>query len=160
MGHHSRSQRSGGVGYGGGDGNSRVEQFPNAHHAASWTAMCPGNNESGGKRRSGKTRKGDSWLRAALCEAAWAASRTKGTYLSALFRRIAARRGKKRAIVAVGHAILIIAYQLLKKQEPYRELGENYFDNINPEKTASRLIRRLQRMGYQVLITKEAPETT
>jgi len=122
--------------------------------------MCPGNNESGGKRRSGKTRKGDSWLRAALCEAAWAASRTKGTYLSALFRRIAARRGKKRAIVAVGHAILIIAYQLLKKQEPYRELGENYFDNINPEKTASRLIRRLQRMGYQVLITKEAPETT
>jgi hypothetical protein len=77
-----------------------------------------------------------------------------------LFRRIAARRGKKRAIVAVGHAILIIAYQLLKKQEPYRELGENYFDNINPEKTASRLIRRLQRMGYQVLITKEAPETT
>jgi transposase len=138
---------------------TRVEQFPDAHHAASWTAMCPGNNESAGKRRWGKTRKGDSWLRAALCEAAWAASRTKGTYLSALFRRIAARRGKKRAIVAVGHAILIIAYQLLKNHEPYRELGENYFDNINPEKTASRLIRRLQRMGYEVLLTKAAPET-
>jgi transposase len=137
---------------------TRVEQFPDAHHAASWTAMCPGNNESAGKRRSAKTRKGDSWLRAALCEAAWAASRTKGTYLSALFRRVAARRGKKRAIIAVGHAILIITYRLLKNHEPYRELGENYFDNINPEKTASRLIRRLQRMGYEVLLTKAAPE--
>ena len=133
---------------------TRVEQFPDADHAASWTAICPGNNESAGKRRSGKTRKGDSWLRAALCEAAWAASRTKGTYLSALFRRIAARRGHKRAIVAVAHAILIIAYQMLKHNEPYRELGENYFDKINPEKTATRLIRRLQKMGYQVSITK------
>jgi len=137
---------------------TRVEQFPDAHHAASWTAMCPGNNESAGKRRSGKTRKGDNWLRAALCEAAWAASHTKGTYLSALFRRIAARKGRKRAIVAVGHAILIVAYEMLKKHEPYRELGENYFDNINPEKTAGRLIRRLQNMGYQVLIVKEVAE--
>ena len=133
---------------------TRVEQFPDADHAASWTAICPGNNESAGKRRSGKTREGDSWLRAALCEAAWAASRTKGTYLSALFRRIAARRGHKRAILAVAHAILIIAYQMLKHNEPYRELGENYFDKINPEKTATRLIRRLQKMGYQVSITK------
>ena len=97
-------------------------------------------------------------MRAALCEAAWAASRTKGTYLSALFRRIAARKGRKRAIVAVGHAILIIAYEMLKKHEPYRELGENYFDNINPEKTAGRLLRRLQNMGYQVLIIKEVAE--
>jgi transposase len=139
---------------------TRVEQFPDADHAASWTAICPGNNESGGKRRSGKTRKGDTWLRAALCEAAWAASRTKGTYLSALFRRIAARRGHKRAIVAVAHAILIIAYQMLKHNEPYRELGENYFDKINPEKTASRLIRRLQKMGYQVSITKPPAVTS
>jgi transposase len=138
---------------------TRVEQFPDADHAASWTAICPGNNESAGKRRSGKTRKGNGWLRAALCEAAWAASRTKGTYLSALFRRIAARRGRKRAIVAVAHAILIIAYQMLKHGQPYRELGENYFDKINPERTATRLIRRLQRMGYEVLITKEVVET-
>jgi transposase len=138
---------------------TRVEQFPDADHAASWTAICPGNNESAGKRRSGKTRKGDVWLRAALCEAAWAASRTKGTYLSALFRRIAARKGQKRAIVAVAHAILIIAYQMLKHNEPYRELGENYFDKINPEKTATRLIRRLQKMGYQVSIAKSAAET-
>lgn len=138
---------------------TRVGRFRDAHHAASWTAICPGNNESGGKRRSGKTRKGDRWLRAALCEAAWAASRTKGTYLSALFRRIAARRGNKRAIVAVAHAMLIIAYQMLKNNQPYRELGENYFDNINPEKTASRLIRSLQSMGYQVSITKPAAET-
>jgi transposase len=138
---------------------TRVEQFPDADHAASWTAICPGNNESAGKRRSGKTRKGDAWLRAALCEAAWAASRTKGTYLSALFRRIAARKGQKRAIVAVAHAILIIAYQMLKHNEPYRELGANYFDKINPEKTATRLIRRLQKMGYQVSIAKSAAET-
>ena len=138
---------------------TRVEPFPDADPAASWTAICPGNHESAGKRRSGKTRKGDAGLRAALGEAAWAASRTKGTYLSALFRRIAARRGPKRAIVAVAHAILIIAYQMLKHNEPYRELGENYFDKINPEKTATRLIRRLQKMGYQVSITKSAAET-
>ncbi len=96
------------------------------------------------------------WLRAALSEAAWAASRTKGTYLSALFRRVSARRGNKRAIVAVGHAILVIAYQMLKNDEPYRELGENYFDNIRPERTADRLVRRLQRMGYQVSVNKPA----
>jgi transposase len=130
------------------------EQFPDAHHAASWAAICPSNNESGGKRRSGKIRKGNPWLRAALCEAAWAASRTKHTYLSALYRRIAARKNHKRAIVAVAHAILITAYQMLKNNEPYRELGENYFDNIRPEKTADRLVRRLQRLGYQVSVHK------
>jgi transposase len=132
---------------------TRVQQFPDADHAASWTALCPGNNESAGERQSGKTRKGDTWLRAALCEAAWAAARSKGTYLSALFRRIAARRGHKRAIVAVAHAILIIAYQMLKHNEPHRELGQNYFDKIKPEKTAARLIRRLRAMGYQVAVT-------
>ncbi len=135
---------------------TRVEQYPDAHHAASWTAICPGNHMTGGKRRSGKTRKGDTWLRAALCEAAWAASRTKGTYLSALFRRIASRKGERRATVAVAHAILIIAYQMLKNDEPYRELGANYFDNLKPEKTANRLIRRLQNMGYEVSISKRA----
>lgn len=132
---------------------TRVEQFPDAHHAASWTAICPGNHESGGKRRSGKTRKGNRWLRAALCEAARAVSRSKGTYLASLYRRIAARRGDKRAIVAVAHAILLIAYQMLKHNEPYRELGENYFDRIKPEKTANRLVRRLEQLGYQVSIT-------
>jgi transposase len=135
---------------------TRVQQFADANHAASWVAICPGNNESGGKRRSGKTRPGNPWLRAALCEAAWAASRTKGTYLAALFRRIAARRGRKRAIVAVAHAILIIAYQMLKNNEPYRELGENYFDTIKPQKTADRLVHRLHQMGYTVTITKPA----
>jgi len=135
---------------------TRVEQFADAHHAASWTAICPGNNESGGKRRSGRTRKGNPWLRAALSEAAWAASRAKGTYLSALFRRIAARKGNKRAIVAVAHAILIIAFQMLKNNQPYYELGENYFDKVKPERTADRLVRRLQKMGYQVAITKSA----
>jgi transposase len=133
---------------------TRVEQFPDAHHAASWAAICPGNNESGGKRRSGKIRKGNPWLRAALCEAAWSASRSKGTYLAALYRRMAGRKGHKRAIVAVAHAILIIAYQMLKDNQPYRELGESYFDDIKPEKTVDRLVRRLQKMGYHVLIEK------
>lgn len=137
---------------------TRVEQFPDAHHAASWAAICPGNHESGGKRRSGKTRQGNPWLRAALCEAAWAASRSKGTYLAALYRRMAGRKGHKRAIVAVAHAILITAYQMLKTDQPYRELGENYFDNLRPEKTAGRLVRRLQKLGYQVSIQKSAPD--
>lgn len=137
---------------------TRVEQFPDAHHAASWAAICPGNHESGGKRRSGKTRKGNPWLRAALCEAAWAASRSKGTYLAALYRRMAGRKGHKRAIVAVAHAILIIAYQMLKTDQPYRELGENHFDNLRPEKTVDRLVRRLQKLGYQVSIQKPAAD--
>jgi transposase len=133
---------------------TNAEQFPDGHHAASWSAICPGNRESAGKRRSGKTRKGNPWLAAALCEAAWAASRSKGTYLSALYRRMAGRKGHQRAIVAVAHSILVIAYQMLKKNEAYRELGENYFDNIRPEKTADRLVRRLQKLGYQVFIYK------
>jgi transposase len=129
-----------------------VEQFPDAHHLASWIAFCPGNHESAGKRRSGKTRKGNPWLRSALCEAAWAASHTKGTYLAAFYRRLAARRGRKRAIVATAHAIAVIAWQMLRKNEPYRDLGENHIDRLRPEKTADRLVRRLQKLGYQVSI--------
>jgi transposase len=112
--------------------------------------MCPGNNESGGKRRSGKTTKGNPWLRAALVEAAKAAGRTKETYLSAQYRRLATRRGKKRAAVAVGHTILVIAYHLLKHSRSYEELGAEYFDKQDRRAVERRLVRRLEGLGYKV----------
>ena len=98
-----------------------MSRFPSAKHLASWAGMCPGNNESAGKRKSGKTRKGNEWLRTALVEAAHAAARTKGTYLSAQYHRLLARRGSKKAAVAVGHSILVVIYQMLK--DGYRLSG-------------------------------------
>ena len=129
-----------------------MDQFPSAQHLASWAGMCPGNNESAGKRLSGKARNGNVWLRRNLCQAAWAASHTKNTYLSAQFRRLAARKGKKRAIVAVGHTILVIVYHMLKNQPPYRDLGSDYFDRRNSEQLKRSLIRRLEGLGFQVSV--------
>jgi transposase len=130
------------------------EQFPDGPHAASWIAICPGNHESAGKRKSGKTRQGNRWLRGVLTQAAWAASRTKGTYLSAFFRRIAARRGAKRATIAVAHSIVISAYYMWKNKQPYQELGDTFLDQLKPEKTANRLLKRLVKLGYIVTITE------
>lgn len=127
-----------------------MSRFPTAGHLASWAGMCPGNNESGGKRRSGKTRKGSRWLRSALTQAAHGASRTKGTYLSAQYHRLAARRGKKKAIVAVGHSLLVIAYYVLERLEPYQDLGGNYFDEREQQAIERRLVRRLEKLGYEV----------
>jgi transposase len=127
-----------------------MSRFPSAHHLASWAGMCPGNNESAGKQRSGKTRKGSPWLRALLVQAAHAAARKKGTYLAAQYRRIAARRGKSRAAVAVGHSILVIAYHLLQRGTDYEDLGPNYFDERDRHATERRLIRRLEGLGYKV----------
>jgi transposase len=129
-----------------------MSRFPSSGHLASWGGSAPGNNESGGKRRSGRTRKGNKVLRAALNQAAHAAARTKGTYLSAQYHRLAARRGKKKAIMAVSHSILVIAYHLIKRKEPYRDLGADYFDKRRPEATAKRLVKRLEQLGYQVLL--------
>jgi transposase len=112
--------------------------------------VCPGNDESAGKRRSGKTTKGDPWLRAALVEAAHAAGRTKNTYLSAQYRRLATRRGKKKAAVAVGHTILVIAYRLLERSRSYEELGGDYFDKRDRQAVERRLVRRLEGLGYKV----------
>jgi transposase len=128
----------------------RAEQFPDAQHAASWVAICPGNHESAGKQLSGKTRKGNRWLRTALVESAWAAARSKGTYLSALYSRLAPRKGAKRALVAVAHSILVAAYHMLKTGQPYREVGADYFDRLHPHQAAQRLVQRLSRLGYQV----------
>jgi transposase len=129
-----------------------MDQFPSAGHAASWAGLCPGNFESAGKRLSGKTRKGSAFLRRCLPNAAWPVSTKKSSYLSALFRRIAARRGNKRAILAVAHAMLVIAYYLLKRKEEYEELGVNYFDQLNAEGLRRSLVRRLERLGHQVIL--------
>ena len=135
-----------------------MSRFPSAGHLSSWGGVAPGNNESAGKRRSGKTPPGNRVLRKALVQAAQGAKRTKDTYLAAQYHRIAARRGKKRASVAVAHSILVIAYHVLSRQEPYRELGGNYFDERKRESVANRLLRRLERLGYQVTLdTKPAP---
>jgi transposase len=128
-----------------------MQQFPSAAQLASWAGVCPGNNESGGKRKSGKTRKGSVWLRRALCEAAWAASRTRNTYLSAQYRRIAAKRGQKRASLAVAHSILVIAYHLLKNKVPYQELGGDYFDRIRTTGLKRYYLKRLEQLGVSVI---------
>ena len=129
------------------------EQFPDAHHAASWVAICPGNHESAGKQKSGKTRKGNRWLRAALVEAAWAAARSTDTYLSALYKRLLPRKGEKRALVAVAHSILVAAYYMLKRGQDYLEPGPAYFDQLHPERTVNQLVKRLARLGFNASLT-------
>ena len=132
---------------------ANMDQFPTAGHAAKWAGICPGNKESAGKRLSGKTPKGNIWLRRALCEAAWAASRTKDTYLAAQYKHFIVRKGKKKTIVAVAHSMLRIAYYLLTRQCPYAELGGDFFDRLNQEAVRSRLVNRLASLGYQVTLT-------
>lgn len=127
-----------------------MTRFPAAAHLASWAGMCPGNHESAGKRLSGKTRKGSPYLRQLLVEAANAAARTRNTYLSAHYHRITARRGRKRALIAVGHTILVIIYHLLSQRMSYEELGSNYFDERDRQNMEKRLVRRLEKLGYQV----------
>ena len=112
--------------------------------------MCPGNNASGGKRRQAQTRKGSPWLRAALCESAWAAGRCREGYFPTQFRRLAARRGRKRAVVAVGHTILVIAYHLLAKGASYDELGADHLDIRDAQRVKQKSVRRLQALGYTV----------
>jgi transposase len=129
-----------------------MRRFPTADHLASWAGVAPGNYESAGKRASGKTRKGNRFLRTTLVQAAHAAARTKGTYLSAQYRRLAARRGKKRAILALAHSMLMMTYYMIQRQEPYREAGADFFDRLQPEDTARRLVKRLEHLGYHVTL--------
>lgn len=127
-------------------------RFPTDAHLSSWAKLCPGNDESAGKRKSGRTGRGNPWLRSTLIEAAWAAARTRGTYLSALYHRLAPRLGAKRAIVAVAHAILVIIYHLLKHKTTYQDLGHNYFDERNRERVKHRAVHRLEALGYKVTL--------
>lgn len=133
-----------------------MTRFPSAKHLASWAGMCPGNYDSGGKRLSGKTRKGSRWLRQVLVEAAHVAAKTKQTYLAAQYQRIAARRGKKRALMALGHTILIIVYHVLTRKQPYHDLGVAYFDTRDQRRIEHRLVRRLERLGYRVALQPNA----
>ena len=137
-----------------------MRRFPTADHAAAWAGVAPGNNESGGKHYSGRVRQGNHALRRVLVQAAWAASRTADTYLAAQYHRLAGRRGKKRAVVAVAHSILVIAYHMLSRHEPYRELGGNYFDERKKESVVNRLMRRIQNLGYHVSLEPIAAAAT
>jgi len=124
--------------------------FPSHKHLSSWAGVCPGNNESAGKRKSWKTPKGNRWLRAALAEAAWAASHTKDTYIGAQFRRLARRRGKKRAMVAVSHTLLVSIYHMLRAQVPYADLGADHFERLHPERLTRYHVSKLEHLGYKV----------
>jgi transposase len=126
--------------------------FPDARHAASWAGLCPGNRESGGKRLSGRTRKANPYLRRVLCQAAWGASHSKNTYLSALYRRQRGKLGHNQAIFALAHQLLLIAYTMLSRGEDYRELGGDYFDRKNKPKVVNRLVERLTHLGFYVTL--------
>jgi transposase len=127
-------------------------RFPSDRHISSWAGLSPGNYESAGKRKSGRTGKGDTWLRRHLIQAAWAAIRKTGSYLSALYHRLAPRRGKKKAIVAVAHSILVSIYHVLKNQVSYKDLGANYFTKINAAQIKHRCVRGLEGLGFKVIL--------
>jgi len=132
-------------------------RFPSARHLASWAGICPGNNESAGKRLTGRTRKGSPWLRTALVEAAQAAARCKDCSLSAQFHRLTIRRGGKKAIVAVAHTLLVIVYHVLAEETTYQELGGNYFDEHDCQAIQKQLVRRLEQLGYDVTLAPTSP---
>jgi transposase len=128
-----------------------MERFATASHLASWVGICPGNNESAGKRKSGRTTKGNKWLRVVLVQCAWAASRSKGTHLRQLYGRLVGRRGKKRALVAVAHRLLVIIYNVLKKGQVYEEpVPSTATRQQDKEKLKRRLLKRLEKLGVKI----------
>lgn len=129
-----------------------MSRFPSPEHLASWAGMCPRADESAGKRRSQRTNPANRWLRRALVQAGWAASHTKNTYLSAQYHRLAARRGRKKALVAVGHSILVGVHVMLKQHVPWQELGADWFDRLQPERLKRKLVKRLEDLGLQVTV--------
>ncbi len=131
-------------------------QFPTSAHIASWAGVCPGNNESAGKRKSGRTRKGNRYLRASLVRAAHSAARTRDTYLSAQYKRLAARRGSKRAALAVAHTMLVTIYTMVKHKVPYQDPGPSFFDQIHKGRIVSRAVKRIEALGYKVMVEQVA----
>jgi transposase len=127
-------------------------QFPTAAHLASWAAVCPGNRESAGKQSSGKIRPGNPWLRRTLCEAAWAASRTKNSYFRALYQRLVRGRGKNRALIAVAHSLLVTVYSFTVTGQPYQDLGLNYFNQLHKDHLEKMLVKRLEKLGNRVIL--------
>jgi transposase len=130
-----------------------MSRFPSAKHLASWAGVCPETRESGGKRQSSRTGKGNVWLRGMLGEVAWSAARTRGTYLHAQYHRLARRRGKHKAIMAVAHSLLVMIYHVLKTGRPYQELGADYFDRLDAARLERHHVRRLEQLGFTVTLT-------
>lgn len=133
-----------------------MTRFPSAGHLVSWAGLCPRSDVSAGKRRSTRIRHGAPWLKTLLVQAAWAAAHSKGTYLSAQFRRIAGRRGPKKAAVALAASILTAIFHMLANDVPYNDLGPDYFDRRNPMSVAKRLVRRIEQLGFKVELTLAA----
>jgi transposase len=131
-------------------------RFADDRHLCAWAGMCPGNHRSAGKRKGGRCADGDKWLKGLLNQTAWAAARTKASYLRVQYQRLAPRRGKKRAVMAVGHSQLVIAYHLLKDKVDYEDLGPDHFDKLHTQHQAEHLVKRLERIGYNVTIQKVA----
>jgi transposase len=134
-----------------------LSAFSDAKHLASWAGLCPGNRESAGKRMSGRTRKANRYVKRAMCQAAWAASHTKNTYLSAFYRRMSIRKGAPKAIIALAHHLMLVVHQILSRKEEYVEFGGDFYDQKNKPKTAARLVKRLQKLGYYVSLQDATP---
>lgn len=129
---------------------AELSAFADAQHLASWAGLCPGNRESGGKRMSGRTRKANRYVKRAMCQAAWAATHTKQTYLAAFYRRMAVRKGAPKAVMALAHHMIVVVYQVLSRKEEYVEFGGDYYDQRSKPKVVARLVARLTRLGYHV----------
>lgn len=132
-----------------------MNQFKNAAHLSAWAGLCPGNNQSAGKIKSSRIRKGNKHLKVTMTQVAWAISRTKQTYLGSKYRALAPRRGKKRAIIAIGRKALVICYHMLKDNIPFHELGKDFLDKLEPERKAKYHEKRLEELGYNVKVTKK-----
>ncbi len=132
-----------------------MNQFNDASHLSAWAGLCPGNYESAGKKKSSRIRKGNKNLKITMTQVAWAASRTKNTYLGAKYRALIPKKGKKRAIIAIGRKILVICYHMLKKRVPFNELGIDFLDKLEPERKAKYHEKRLEELGYHVVLNKK-----
>lgn len=134
-----------------------MSRFPSDRHLSSWAGICPGNNQSGGKQRNGRTRHANVWLKSALTQAAWGASRTRRSYFAAQHRRLKSRRGAKRASIAVAHSLLVTVYHLLKENKTYVDLGKDFFDKHgNADHRARKMLKQLEKLGYKVEVTQRA----
>jgi transposase len=129
-----------------------MSRFPSSRHLASWAGLCPGNRQSAGHNRSGRSHRGNPWIKALAVQIAWAASRSKNTYCAALYRRLAPHRGKKRALIAVANSLLQAVWFILTRRQSYRDLGGDYFEQLHRERTTQSLVRRLERIGYRVAL--------
>lgn len=133
-----------------------MDRFPTARHLASWAGLCPGNNASAGKSRSGKSHRGSRWVKGVMTEIAWAASRTSKSYPAALYKRVAAHRGKKRALVALANALLQSVWHMLTQRQPFRDLGADYFERLHQDQLTRTLVRRLEKLGHKVSLESAA----